>query len=91
MNLDDEEVVKVVMEVGGAVFRLLDNTDTITKEMIIDELERYRKEVTNTLHKGALRDAAQVVRSMGKIGQDTKKPSRGGLGEVDTIMKILNL
>ncbi|HBC7431262.1 TPA: hypothetical protein KEY68_003562 [Providencia rettgeri] len=68
MNLDDEKVVKVVMEVGGAVFRLLDNTDTITKEMIIDELERCRKEVTNTLHKGALRDAAQVVRSMGKIG-----------------------
>ncbi|MGW1368540.1 hypothetical protein [Providencia hangzhouensis] len=68
MNLDDEQVVKVVMEVGGAVFRLLDNTDTITKEMIIDELERYRKEVTNTLHKGALRDDAQVVRSMGKIG-----------------------
>ncbi|MEX9880821.1 hypothetical protein AB7X05_04465 [Providencia rettgeri] len=68
MELDDEQVVKVVMEVGGAVFRLLDNTDTITKEMIIDELERCRKEVTNTLHKGALRDAALVVRSMGKIG-----------------------
>lgn len=49
MNLDDEKVVKVVMEVGSAVFRLLDNTDTITKEMIIDELERYRKEVTNTV------------------------------------------
>lgn len=67
MHLDEEDVVKVVMEVGSAVFRLLDNTDTITKEMIVDELERYYKEVTNTLHKGALRDAAQVVRCMGKI------------------------
>lgn len=67
MHLDEEDVVKVVMEVGSAVFRLLDNTDTITKEMIVDELERYYKEVTNTLHKGALRDAAQVVRCMGNI------------------------
>ncbi len=67
MDLDDEKIANVVKEVGCAVFRLLDNTNTITKEMIIDELERYRKEVTNTLHKGALRDAAQVVRSMGKI------------------------
>lgn len=64
MSLDEEKIGQTVTEVGCAVFRLLENTDTITKEMIVDELERYRKEVTNTLHKGALRDAAQVVRSI---------------------------
>lgn len=62
MNLDEEKIRNVVSEVGQATIRLLMNSETITKEMLIDELERYRKEVTNTLHKGALRDAAQVVR-----------------------------
>lgn len=64
MNLDEEKIRHVVSEVGLATIRLLMNSETITKEMLIDELERYRKEVTNTLHKGALRDAAQVVRSI---------------------------
>ncbi|EIU7557581.1 MULTISPECIES: hypothetical protein [Providencia] len=64
MNLDEEKIRHVVSEVGQATIRLLMNSETITKEMLIDELERYRKEVTNTLHKGALRDAAQVVRSI---------------------------
>lgn len=64
MNLDEEKIRHVVSEVGQATIRLLMNCETITKEMLIDELERYRKEVTNTLHKGALRDAAQVVRSI---------------------------
>ncbi|MBQ0322493.1 MULTISPECIES: hypothetical protein [Providencia] len=62
--MDEEKIRHVVSEVGQATIRLLMNSETITKEMLIDELERYRKEVTNTLHKGALRDAAQVVRSI---------------------------
>jgi len=64
MNLDEEKIRYVVFEIGQATIRLLMNSETITKEMLIDELERYRKEVTNTLHKGALRDAAQVIRSI---------------------------
>lgn len=59
---DDEKIRSVVFEVGHATIRLMMNSNSITSEMLIDELERYRKEVTNTLHKGALRDAAQMVR-----------------------------
>ncbi|MEX9779296.1 hypothetical protein AB7309_08305 [Providencia manganoxydans] len=59
---DDEKIRSVVFEVGHAAIRLMMNSNSITNEMLIDELERYRKEVTNTLHKGALRDAAQMMR-----------------------------
>lgn len=59
---DDDKIRSVVFEVGHAAIRLMMNSNSITNEMLIDELERYRKEVTNTLHKAALRDAAQMMR-----------------------------
>ncbi len=64
MALDEEKIGQVISEVGCAAIRLLEQGHTITKEVLIEELERYRKEVTNTLHKAALRDVAQEVRDM---------------------------
>ncbi len=64
MSWDEDKIGHIVSEIGQATLKLLMNSETITKEMLIDELERYRKEATNTLQKGALRDAAQIVRSI---------------------------
>lgn len=50
------------LERWGEVFELIYNGIEINKENIVGFLEGKRKAVGNVIHKGLLRDAAEMVR-----------------------------
>lgn len=50
------------LERWGEVFELIYNGIEINKENIVGFLEGERKAVGNVIHKGLLRDAAEMVR-----------------------------
>ncbi|MCE1341677.1 hypothetical protein LWV32_07765 [Enterobacter asburiae] len=62
MDLDEERVNMMVHAMGRAVMELSLADLPMTQQNIIDKLERYRKETGNVIHKGVLRDAAEMVR-----------------------------
>ncbi|CAM4440556.1 hypothetical protein KLAE6086_12990 [Klebsiella aerogenes] len=68
-ELADNRLAFMAGEVGG-VFELIYNGIEINKENIVGFLEGKRKAVGNVIHKGLLRDAAEVVRKV--------KTRRGG-------------
>lgn len=49
-------------EVGGVVLELIFNGIEINRDNIVGFLEGKRKAVGNVIHKGLLRDAAEMVR-----------------------------
>lgn len=58
----EEKAAFIAGEIGGAVVELVVAGIVISKEGIIDRLEAKRRVVGNTIHKGVLRDAAELVR-----------------------------
>lgn len=61
-ELADDRMAFMAGEVGGAVFGLIYNGIEINKENIVGFLEGKPKAVGNVIHKGLLRDAAEIVR-----------------------------
>ncbi|MGR7296619.1 hypothetical protein ACU62B_04165 [Klebsiella aerogenes] len=61
-ELADNRLASMAGEVGGEVFELIYNGIEINKENIVGFLEGKRKAVGNVIHKGLLRDAAEMVR-----------------------------
>lgn len=61
-ELADDRIDFMAGEVGCVVFELIYNGIEINKENIIGMLEGKRKDVGNVIHKGMLRDAAEMVR-----------------------------
>lgn len=65
-ELADNRLAFMAGEVGGEVFELIYNGIEINKENIVGFLEGKRKAVGNVIHKGLLRDAAEMVRKGGQ-------------------------
>lgn len=61
-ELADNRLAFMAGEEGGEVFELIYNGIEINKENIVGFLEGKRKAVGNVIHKGLLRDAAEMVR-----------------------------
>lgn len=62
----DERMAFMAGEVGCVVFELVYNGIEINKDNIVGFLEGKRKAVGNAIHKGMLRDAAEMVRKGSK-------------------------
>lgn len=62
----DERMAFMAGEVGCVVFELVYNGIEINKDNIVGFLEGKRKAVGNVIHKGMLRDAAEMVRKGSK-------------------------
>lgn len=61
-ELADNRLAFMAGEVGCVVFDLIYNGIEINKENIVGFLEGKRKAAGNVIHKGLLRDAAEMVR-----------------------------
>lgn len=61
-ELEDDRIAFMAGEVGCVVFELIYNGIEINKNNILGFLERKRRAVGNVIHKGMLRDAAEMVR-----------------------------
>lgn len=61
-ELAEDRIAFMAGEVGCVVFELVYNSIEINKENIVGMLEGKRKAVGNVIHKGLLRDAAEMVR-----------------------------
>ena len=61
-ELADDRMAFMAGEVGCVVFELVYNGIEINKDNIVGFLEGKRKAVGNVIHKGLLRDAAEMVR-----------------------------
>ncbi|MGL4725662.1 MAG: hypothetical protein ACRCWW_14350 [Scandinavium sp.] len=61
-ELKEDRVAFIAGEVGGVVLELIYNGIEINRDNIVGFLEGKRKAVGNTIHKGLLRDAAEMVR-----------------------------
>jgi hypothetical protein len=59
---EEEKAAFIAGEIGGAVVELIVQGLVINKDAIVDSLEAKRRSVGNTIHKGVLRDAAELVR-----------------------------
>lgn len=59
---EEEKAAFIAGEIGGAVVELIVQGIVISKDAIVDSLEAKRRAVGNTIHKGVLRDAAELVR-----------------------------
>ena len=62
----DERIAFMAGEVGCVVFELVYNGIEINKDNIVGFLDGKRKAVGNVIHKGMLRDAAEIVRKGSK-------------------------
>lgn len=62
-ELANDRIAFMAGEVGCVVFELVYNGIEITKDNIVGMLEGKRKAVGNVIHKGLLRDAAEMVRN----------------------------
>ncbi|HCM9277049.1 hypothetical protein ABKV66_01465 [Enterobacter hormaechei] len=61
-ELKEYRIAFMAGEVGCVVFELVYNGIEINKDNIVGFLEGKRKAVGNVIHKGMLRDAAEMVR-----------------------------
>lgn len=61
-ELLEDRAVFIAGETGGAVVELIIGGVVISRDAIVDSLEAKRKAVGNVIHKGLLRDAAELVR-----------------------------
>ncbi|MFS6817214.1 hypothetical protein [Citrobacter meridianamericanus] len=61
-ELADDRMVFIAGEVGIVVFELIYDGIEINRGNIVGFLEGKRKAVGNVIHKGMLRDAAEMVR-----------------------------
>ncbi|WP_410733519.1 hypothetical protein [Citrobacter freundii] len=61
-ELLDDRAAFIAGEIGGAVVELIIAGVVISRDAIVDSLEAKRKAVGNVIHKGLLRDAAEMVR-----------------------------
>lgn len=59
---EEEKAAFIAGEIGGAVVELVVAGIVINKDAIVDSLEAKRRVAGNTIHKGILRDAAELVR-----------------------------
>lgn len=67
MDMERDELLEdraafIAGEIGGAVAELTIGGVVINRDAIVDSLETKRKAVGNVIHKGLLRDAAEMVR-----------------------------
>lgn len=67
MDMERDELLEdraafIAGEIGGAVAELIIGGVVISRDAIVDSLEAKRKSVGNVIHKGLLRDAAEMVR-----------------------------
>lgn len=60
--MDDEKAGLILNAIGVAVLELIGERIPITRDNLVDKLERNRRETGNVIGKGANRDAAQLVR-----------------------------
>lgn len=61
-ELLEDRAAFIAGEIGGAVVELIIGGVVISRDAIVDSLEAKRKAVGNVIHKGMLRDAADMVR-----------------------------
>lgn len=61
-ELLEDRAAFIAGEIGGAVAELIIGGVVISRDAIVDSLEAKRKSVGNVIHKGLLRDAAEMVR-----------------------------
>lgn len=61
-ELLEDRAAFIAGEIGGAVAELIIGGGVISRDAIVDSLEAKRKAVSNVIHKGLLRDAAEFVR-----------------------------
>lgn len=61
-ELLEDRAAFIAGEIGGAVVELIIGGVVISRDAIVDSLEAKRKSVGNVIHKGLLRDAAEMVR-----------------------------
>lgn len=67
MDMERDELLEdraafIAGEIGGAVVELIISGSKIERDAIVERLEAKRKSVGNMIHKGVLRDAAEMVR-----------------------------
>lgn len=67
MDMERDELLEdraafIAGEIGGAVVELIIDGVVIDRDSIVDKLEAKRRSVGNVIHKGLLRDAAEMVR-----------------------------
>ena len=60
--MDDEKAGLILNAIGVAVLELIGERIPITRDNLVDKLERNRRETGNVIGKGANRDAAELVR-----------------------------
>lgn len=68
MDMERDELLEdraafIAGEIGGAVVELIISGSKIERDAIVERLEAKRKSVGNMIHKGVLRDAAEMVRN----------------------------
>lgn len=61
-ELLEDRAAFIAGEIGGAVVELIIGGIVISQDAIVDSTEAKRKSVGNVIHKGLLRDAAEMVR-----------------------------
>lgn len=59
---ENERPALIAGEVGEAAIWLILKGKEISRAAMAEHLEKKRREVGNTIHKGVLRDAAKLVR-----------------------------
>ncbi|ORJ48000.1 hypothetical protein B2M27_23250 [Kluyvera intermedia] len=60
--MDDDMAGLILNAIGLAVVDLIGERVPITRDNLVDKLERNRRETGNVIGKGANRDAADLVR-----------------------------
>lgn len=59
---ENERPAFIAGEVGEAAISLILKGEEVSRAAMSEYLEKKRREVGNTIHKGVLRDAAKLVR-----------------------------
>ena len=60
--MNEDKAGLIVNAIGVAVLELVGERVPITRDSLVDKLERNRRETRNVIGKGANRDAAELVR-----------------------------
>jgi len=60
--MNEDKAGLIVNAIGVAVLELIGERVPITRDNLVDKLERNRRETGNVIGKGANRDAADLVR-----------------------------
>ncbi len=61
-ELKEDRIAFMAGEIGVVVIELIYNSIEINRDNIVGFLEGKRKAVKNTIHKGLLRDTAELMR-----------------------------